>query len=149
MGLGRETGLHPLSPLALYPRRGSPKAGGEVFAFRPWPGILGNARPRRRGAGCAAPSGDSWRILDGFCESPAKPRPVWVFQIGAGGVTVGVGWSYRGGWVELPWGLGGVKQGVTHTRTRSRCPSARRFPAQWLRYRSALLSRSGNASQSA
>ena len=39
MGLGRETGLHPLSPLALYPRRGSPKAGGEVFAFRPWPGI--------------------------------------------------------------------------------------------------------------
>ena len=39
--------------------------------------------------------------MDGFCESPAKPRPVWVFQIGAGGVTVGVGWSYRGGWVEL------------------------------------------------
>ena len=55
----------------------------------------------------------------------------------------------RSGRVELPWGLGGVTVGVTHTRTRSRCPSARRFPAQWLRYRSALLSRSGNASQSA
>jgi len=72
----------PLSPLALYPRRGSPKAGGD-----------GKARPRRRGAGCAAPSGDSWRILDGFCESPAKPRPVWVFQIGVGRVKQGVGES--------------------------------------------------------
>ena len=37
MGLGRETGLHPLSPLALYPRRGSPKAGGD-----------GKARPRTK-----------------------------------------------------------------------------------------------------
>lgn len=35
----------------------------------------------------------------------------------------------RLGRVELPWGLGGVTVGVTHTRTRSRCPSARRFPA--------------------
>ena len=49
--------------------------------------------------------------------------------------------------VELPWGLGGVTVGVTHTRTRSRCPSARRFPAQWLRYRSALLSRGRSSSR--
>ena len=50
--------------------------------------------------------------MDGFCESPAKPRPVWVFQIGLGGVTPGVGWRYAGGWVALRRGLGGVTPGV-------------------------------------
>ena len=45
----------------------------------------------------------------------------------------------RLGRVELPWGLGGVTVGVTHTRTRSRCPSARRFPAHLLPFRSKFL----------
>jgi hypothetical protein len=101
-GLGRETGPTPL-PAGPYPRRGRRRRGRGVRL----PALAGHLRQCQtapKGAGCAAPSGDSWRILDGFCESPAKPRPVWVFQIGAGGVTVGVGWSYRGGWVELPWG---------------------------------------------
>ena len=49
--------------------------------------------------------------MEGFCESAANPRQCWVFRIGAGGVTVGVGWRYRGGWVALPWGAGTVTTG--------------------------------------
>ena len=46
----------PLSPLALYPRRGSPKAGGEVFALRMV--LAGHLRqcqtaPKGRGLCCA------------------------------------------------------------------------------------------------
>ena len=45
----------PLSPLAYYPRRGSPKAGGEVFSL---PALAGHLRqcqtaPKGRGLCCA------------------------------------------------------------------------------------------------
>ena len=81
--------------------------------------------PSRR-RGCAAHVGDSWRVLDGtrfsLCGRVALP-------CGLGGVTVRVGWRYRGGWVALPWGLGGVKQGVTHTRTNRAAGTRRRRPS--------------------
>ncbi len=118
-----------------------------------WPFTPGGGR-RRRGERCS-PSGLGrafWAMPDRAEGARAVLRLVeilgesWMDFANRQQSRAPSGFS-RSGRVELPWGLGGVTVGVTHTRTRSRCPSARRFPAQWLRYRSALLSRGRSSSR--
>lgn len=135
-GLGRETGTPPPLPAGPLPPEGVAEGGGRGVRLAHGLGRAFEAMPDRAEGARAV-----LRLVEILRES-------WMDFANRQQIRAPSGFS-RSGRVELPWGLGGVKQGVTHTRTRSRCPSARRFPAQWLRYRSALLSRSGNASQSA